>query len=85
MCFFCEGELAGRGAQEGKAADGAEVAIAVCPDCVGSLGTLLADATSELEPGMGPAPWLAHALEKVEGAAWQALALHLDGGREAAV
>jgi len=79
VCFFCEGEVAGGGSQEGKATDGQDVTIAVCPDCVGSLGALLADITSELELGMSKAGWLDRALGKVSAAAWQALALQLAG------
>jgi len=80
MCFFgCQEELAGKGYHEGVDTDGQDVTIAVCPDCVGSLGALLADITSELELGMSKAGWLDRALGKVSAAAWQALALQLAG------
>jgi len=79
VCFFCEGEVAGRGSQEGKSIDGQDVTIAVCSDCVGSLGVLLADITSELEDGMSKAGWLRQALERLSAEAWEALALHQEG------
>ncbi|MGD0205205.1 MAG: hypothetical protein ABSB57_02005 [Dehalococcoidia bacterium] len=79
-CFFCgEAEIEGKAYHEGQSIDGAGVAIAVCPDCVGSLGALLADVTCELEAGISKAPWLEQALGKVSAAAWQALALLLAG------
>jgi len=80
MCFFgCQEELAGKGYHEGVDIDGQDVAIAVCSDCVGSLGVLLADITSELEDGMSKAGWLRQALERLSAEAWEALALHQEG------
>jgi hypothetical protein len=80
VCFFCgEGEIEGKAYHEGKAIDGQDVAIGICPDCVGSLGTLLADITCELEDGMPRAGFLRQALAKVEAAAWEALALNQEG------
>jgi hypothetical protein len=84
MCFFgCQEQLAGKAYHEGVDVNGQDVAIAVCPNCVGFLGALLADATCELEAGMSRTGFLRQALAKVEAAAWEALALQLDGGREA--
>jgi hypothetical protein len=82
-CFFCENEIGGKSCYGGTSFEGPLVSIGCCLDCAPQLGRLLAGAAAELPSGASRAEWLTRALERLTAEAWEALALQLDGGREA--